>query len=298
MDTHRDREEFIASYLDRTLSESERREFEEHLATCNACLAELIAVQAELREMSSETADRLPTGRIARRWASFSWKPALGRLVTHRGFGIHQTALSSLTAVAVIVLLMISMQSYRFDPDYREGIYLLERLMKLRDTGKLELTGIGAWNPTATNTYRGNGLLHQKLSLETDERLEAALARHPGNTDILSALGHFHMVDGQPGMAEIYYEWALRARPDDPAILNNLAAAAYRTGEITKAERLLLEAEHQKNPPPECFFNLGVLYGETGQKELQRVHLDFYLQMAPDSHLADEARRMLETDRP
>ena len=106
------------------------------------------------------------------------------------------------------------------------------------------------------------------------------------------------MVDGQPEMAGIYYEWALRARPNDPATLNNLAAVAYRLGDVMEAERLLLEAEHQENPPPESFFNLGLLYGETGQRELQRVHLEIYLRMAPDSPLADEARRMLETDRP
>ncbi len=298
MKPHRDREELIASYLDRTLSEAERKEFEEHLATCNKCLAELIAAQAELREISSDVADRLPSGSTVRRNSAAGWRSILSGLASRRRFGTIGTALASLAAVAVIILLMTSMRSYRFDPDYREGIYLLGRLMELREAGNLKLTGKGVRDVTANNTYRGNGLLHRNLSLETVERLEAALNRHPGNAEILSALGHLHMVDGQPEMARIYYEWALRYRRDDPEILNNLAAAAYRRGEMAEAERLLLEAEHQKNPPPECYFNLGVLYGENGQRELQRMHLEIYLEMVPNSPWASDARRMLEANLP
>lgn len=141
-------------------------------------------------------------------------------------------------------------------------------------------------------------MLHLDLSLRTEERLERSLARYSGNARILDALGHFYMADGQPEMAVIYYERALRARPDDPALLNNLAAAVYRTGGIAEAERLLLEAEHRENPPPESYFNLGVLYGETGHRELQRVHFETYLGMAPGSPWADEARRILESEKP
>jgi tetratricopeptide (TPR) repeat protein len=301
MDKCFDREELIASYLDCTLPEAERRQFEKHLATCDGCLAELIAAQVELREIASETTEEVAALRMTGKKAAAGRRHVFGMLVPHRRFGSFVAAgavLSSLAAVAAVVLLIITMRSYRFDPDYREGLHLLGKLMEVRAVGELKLSGDGVRAVMANNTYRGNGLLHRNLSIETDERLERALARHPGNAEILNALGHFHMVDGQPEMAVIYYEWALRARPDDPALLNNLAAAVYRTGEITEAERLLLEAEHQENPPPESYFNLGVLYGETGQRELQRVHLEIYLGMVPDSPWADEARRMLEADQP
>ncbi|HER43974.1 MAG TPA: tetratricopeptide repeat protein [Candidatus Eisenbacteria bacterium] len=296
MDTNHDREELIASYLDRSLPEAERREFEEHLAACDDCLSELIAAQTELRELTSKDAADAPP------------RPAIGPAEGHREspFGSPlalrrsrrlASAGAAILALAAALLLTAMMQSSRFDPDYREGIHLLGRLMEVRDAGTLKLSGDGVRAAAAGTAYRGAGLLHLDLALETDKRLERALARHPGSARILNALGHFHMVDGQPEMAEIYYERALRISPDDPVLLNNLAAAAYRHGETETAQRLLLEAEHRNDPPLETIFNLGVLYGETGQRELQRVHLERYLELAPHSPWAGEARRLLEAAR-
>jgi tetratricopeptide (TPR) repeat protein len=299
MDKYCNSEEWIASYLDRTIPETERREFEEHLARCDRCLVELITAQTELKEISSEMEKEIAARRTMRNKHPWRFIYPSGRLIPLARFGRSiptSPALSSLTAIAAAIIFIIALQSYRFDPDYREGIYLLGRLMEVRETGKLKLAGETTKPLTANNTYRGNGLLHLNLALITDERLESALARHPENARIFSALGHLHMVDGQPEMAGIYYERALRVRPNDPVSLNNLAAVAYRRGKIEEAEELLLEAKRHENPPPECFYNLGVLYGETGERELQRVNLEIYLEMVPDSPWADEARGMLEAD--
>ncbi len=298
MNGYCDREEIIASYLDRTLPESERREFEKHLATCDECLSELIAAQTELREMSSERLEETSSRRSTGKRRAGGWRYAFGDIVPRGRVGIFAAALSGLTAAMAVVFLVATMQSHMFDPDYREGVHLLGKLMDVRDAGELKLAGVKGRAVATNNIYRGDGMLQRNLSIRAGERLEKALARHPGNAEVLSALGHFHMVDGQPEMAGIYYEWALRVHPDDPVLLNNLAAASYRTGKTTEAERLLLEAEHHQDPPPECYFNLGVLYGETGQRELQRIHLELYIGMAPDSPWAEEARRMLETVRP
>jgi len=292
-----DREDWIASYLDRTLPEAEHRELEEHLATCDRCLAELITAQTELREIVGIVGDANGSRRTTRNERFRELEPLFDRFISLMRFGRSITAsvaLSSFAAIVVAAFFLIAMQSYRFDPSYREGMFLLGRLLEVREVGKLIPTGEGIHPNVSTDTFRGNRMLHIDLSLKTDERLKKALAGHPSNTHILTALGHYHMADGQPEIAGIYYERALTTQPGDACSLNNLAASLYRRGELAKAEKLLLQAEHGENPPPEVFYNLGVLYGEMGKTELQRVHLERFLEVAPGSSRAYEARRMLE----
>jgi tetratricopeptide (TPR) repeat protein len=296
MERYCDREDWIASYLDRTLPEAEHRELEEHLATCDRCLAELIAAQTELREIEGEAGDVNRFRRTTRNERFRELETLFDRFMPLMRLGksiMTGVVLSSFAAITAAAFFLIAMQSYRFDPSYREGMFLLGRLLEVRKVGKLMLAGEGIQPVAQRGRYRGNGMLHLDLSLKTDERLERALARHPDNARILNALGHFHMADGQPEMAGIYFERALLVQPDDARSLNNLATAAYRRGDIAVAEKLLLQAEHHEDPLPECFYNLGVLYGEMGRTGLQRVHLEKFLEMAPDSPRADEARRIL-----
>ena len=297
MENYCNREDWIASYLDKALPEEKRLEFEEHIASCNSCLEELISAKAELREISAEMEDT--TG--ARNLESGLVHNGFYRLFhlffppTRSGrSSVVQVALSCCAATAVAALFIVMMHSYRFDPSYREGTYLLGRLLEVRETGSLLLSANGFQPTVSTYTFRGNMRLHIDLSLDTAEQLKKALANHPYNAHVLSALGHYHMAEGQPEMAGIYYERALIDKPDDARLLNNLAAAAYRKGEMSEAERLLLQAEHSKPPPPEVFYNLGVLYGEMGNPELERIHLEKFIEVAPGSLRAIEARRMLE----
>lgn len=293
MENYCDREDIVASYLDRALPEEERLEFEEHLATCDSCLMGLISAESELREIAAEAAarDRTPGSardRSARPSLSSARRPRPG------GFTAVQTVFACCTAIVFAVSFLAMIYSYRFDPGYREGTHLLDRLLEVRETGALLLSD-GAFRPmVSTYTVRGNRRLHVGLSLDTAERLKRTLARYPDNANVLSALGHYHMTDGQPDIALIYYERVLGVRPGDARALNNLAAALYRIGSFSEAEKLLLRAKEGTNTPAEVFYNLGVLYGETGERELQKVYIRRFLESAPGSPRAAEARRTLE----
>ena len=289
-----DREELIAAYLDRMLPVEERLEFEKHLATCDACLMELISAKSELGEITSEMAVDAAVGE--RRSLYEHARPS--RFSTKRahsgGSPVIQAAFSSCAAILFAVLFMGAMLSYRLDPGFKEGAYLLDRLLEVRETGPFLLSN-GASRPgIEINTVRGNRRLHVGLSLDTGERLKRTLARYPENAYLLSALGQYHMADGRPDIALIYLERALEIRPDDARILNDLAAALYRKGSFGEAENLLLRAEKGEETPPEVLYNLGVLYGERGDRDLQIEYIQRFLESAPDSPRSDEARRMLE----
>jgi anti-sigma factor RsiW len=54
-------EEWLAAYLDRRLSGGEQRLYENHIARCPRCLANLVASKRELDEMTASSAATNPS---------------------------------------------------------------------------------------------------------------------------------------------------------------------------------------------------------------------------------------------
>ena len=66
----------------------------------------------------------------------------------------------------------------------------------------------------------------------------AVLASHPGDPDANFALGMYHYLEGNLKRADDYLGMALRACPEEPAFLNNLAIVRMRQGKLSEALEL------------------------------------------------------------
>ena len=293
-------EEWLAAYLDKTVSDRERIRIQRHLATCSKCLSELIAAKAELDEI--EASD--PGLQGARRpdpassWAARHAAPPppahayhkIGRLFR---FPIPAALLSAALAIIIALSFLNIIDTLRYDPDYKEATHLLHDIMSVSRIGPLRLSDGRSEPFFGGNPLRGGESLHRNLAVRTETRLRDVLTRYPGDPEILIALGNLYISTGQPERAETYYENAFLTNPRDPRILNDLAVAAYRRGDPSRALDHLIKAEHLENPPPEILFNLAILHGELGEKELQQSYLRLFLEIDKTSPWAERARELI-----
>jgi tetratricopeptide (TPR) repeat protein len=257
MDDYCDREDWLAAYLDRTVSERERVRIEKHLATCSKCLSELIAAKSELDDIAESVPGlrraqgsgitRLLAARIATSWAGPTGSRRIGRLAR---LTLLSASISTALALVIGVSFLLYLDTHAYDPDYREAVHLLQDIMSVSRIGPLRLSD-GRREPSAGgNPLRSGESLHRNIAFQTERELQRALNRYPGDHEILTALGHLYISIGQPERAETYYENALLIRPHDPRILNNIAVAAYRRGEPSRALEHLVQAGHMDNTPP------------------------------------------------
>jgi tetratricopeptide (TPR) repeat protein len=300
MDDYCNREDWLAAYLDKTVSGRELIRIEQHLATCSKCLSELIAAKTELDDIAATDPElhrerglgfisSRATGHAASSAAAAD-SPNIPRLFR---FPILSASISAALALVIGISFLHLIDTREYDPDYKEAMYLLHNIMSVSRIGPLRLSDGRREPPSGTNSLRSGGSLHRNLAVRTEGRLRRSLNRYPGDHAILTALGHLYISTGQPERAEIYYENALLLKPRDPSILNNIAVAAYRRGEPSRALEHLVQAEHLDNPPPETMYNIAVLYGESNKMELQQSYLRLFLELDGTSPWAERARKLI-----
>jgi tetratricopeptide (TPR) repeat protein len=298
MNDYCDREDWLAAYLDKTLSAKERFHIERHLATCSKCLSELISAKMELDDvLASIASPRAARGFIrsmaARTAASL---PSLAGPWTFRGpvrlsFLSHSISATLALIIGISFLCLIDTRPY--DPNYKEATYLLQKIMSAGHIGPLRLSEGRQEPPAGTSSLRSGGSLHRNLTVRTERTLQEALRRYPGDYVILNALGHLYISTGRPERAETYYENALLLKPHDPRILNNIAVAAYRRGESSRALRHLVQAEKLNGSLAEIVYNIAILYGESGERELQQSYLRRFFELDETSPWAEQARTLI-----
>jgi tetratricopeptide (TPR) repeat protein len=299
MNDYCDREDWLAAYLDRTIAEGERVRIEEHLAKCSRCLSELIAAKTELDDideafhgprsgLSRSPIILLPLRISASLSASIGRRGMGGPAFLHIVYRSIPAALSLLIGISLLCLI----DTRVYCPDYKEAVYMLQNIISASRIGPLRLSDGRREPPSAPNTLRSGGNMHRITTVRIERKLQRALNRYPADHAILVALGHLYIASGQPERAETYYENALLLKPGDPRIINNVAVAAYRRGDPCRALALLLQVERTFDVPPEILYNIAILYGESGDRQLQRKYLGSFLDIDGTSPWAERAREL------
>ncbi|UCF07004.1 MAG: tetratricopeptide repeat protein [bacterium] len=298
-------EDWLAAYLERGLSEGDRRLYEIHLSQCPRCLAQLISTKTELHEITGSIPipqKQIPamsaphiegvsgtrpgdTGAPAGAWA---WLAGIGKRIV-------PAPLAPIVGIALAAAFFMLLTDPTWNPEVIAARSGLTHIIEYGSIGTLRLTA-GRRNPREIDaTLRGSGYSDHSLMERTRKLLRDALERSPRTPEIHTMMGHLYIAGGEAERAEIHYRRALMLRPEDGGILNNLAVAAYRTGDITKALDLLERAQAGKNTPIEVYYNLGVIHLEAGNGSPARHFLELYLSKDRSSPWSTRARSLISS---
>ncbi|MCX5752453.1 MAG: tetratricopeptide repeat protein [Candidatus Krumholzibacteria bacterium] len=301
MDHSCDNGTLLAAYLDRTLDVGERRSCEEHLAKCARCRAELIAIDAELEEMGLNRAAREALSRRAiggRGERGSSLVLFVSRAIAGlRARGRSATAAAAIACVAIAAIVAGAVMLPRlvpsWDPDLRRGKANLVGILAEADIGDMRLAGRTAISAEYPTRLRGAGAPVMETFDRTEALLQKALLRHPENSEAYRMLGDLYMAGGEPHRAANVYRRALLRRSDDPALLNDLAVALFRSGELAGSREALERAFKGVDAPVEICYNLAVVWRESGDREEMKRYIELYLAKDRISPWAVKAQRML-----
>jgi tetratricopeptide (TPR) repeat protein len=301
MDRYCDDGVWLAAYLDRTLNDGERQSCEEHLAACSRCRAELAAILAEMDEMGLNRAVRAAIARGAIRTRGGERGSSMisfvsSTIATLRARG-RMAAAAVISGVAIVVVVALALILPRivpsWDPDLRRGEANLVRIIASVDIGDMRLAGRTAVAAEDSPPLRGAGTPGKETFDRTEALLQKALLRRPENSETYRMLGDLYLAGGEPRRAANVYRRALLRRHDDPALLNNLAVALFRSGELGASRETLERASRGVDAPAEICYNLAVIWRESGDREEMKRYIELYLAKDRVSPWAVKARRML-----
>jgi tetratricopeptide (TPR) repeat protein len=295
-------EQSMAAYLDSRLAQEELREYETHLAECSRCRSELDVVRAELEEMGLGPAVREALAERAGAAAPGGRSGVLGRFIMPASefFGIRPGALKAAGAVAVVAAaILVAAVSIlprvvpSWNPDLRRGESDVRAILASEDIGDLRLVD-GAPRPhERAGALRGAAQPDARVFGRAEAALQKALVRHPESSAAYNMLGDLYVAEGEADRAATAYRNALLIRPDDPAILNNLAVAVYRAGDLALARGYLERASAAVDAPAEIWYNLAMVWRASGNREEMKRCLGLYLEKDRSSPWAAQARRIL-----
>ena len=296
MSRYCDAEQWMAAYLDGRLAGEELRKYETHLVQCSRCRAELDAVRAELEEMGLGLAARKAIAERAARAGIEVRKGSQPSLIARAAWALktRRAALAGAAAVLIIAALTILPRVIpSWDPDLRRGEANVRTILATADIGDLRLAG-GAERPVE-HTRRLRGAVHPgtKIFTQTESSLQKSLIRHPDSYAAYDLLGDLYLAENQADRAATAYRSALLVRPDDPALLNDLAVALFRGGDPVLAREYLERASAAVDAPVETWYNLAMVWRASGNREEMKRCLGLYLEKDPSSPWAAQARRIL-----
>jgi type IV pilus assembly protein PilF len=143
-------------------------------------------------------------------------------------------------------------------------------------TGNVNPLSTGKGREEARQAYiqLGLGYLQQGQTERAKAPLKKALEMDSSDPDANSALGLVFQAEGEPALADQYYNKALSSRPKDARILNNYGSFLYEQKRYKDAyERFeqaaddILYAERSR-----VFENLGMTATKLGDREAAREH--------------------------
>lgn len=282
--------ELLAGYLDGGLAREERERCEEHLATCDRCLAELAAVKSDLDAAAAE--GWLPVARAERP----ARVPPVARLVSILMPAPQDRPGALATAAALCAALVLAgglfgfMRSPGWDPDFLEGRSAAARVLAAADVGDMRLAGARTAPPDSVAATRG-GTGYDPASLaRAVGSLERARERHAGDWRAYRLLGDLGVAAGRIEEADRRYARALELRPRDAALLANRGVAAWRSGDAANARRYLEDAFAADPRLPEASYNLAVLCRAIGDREGAERYRRVYLEIDRSSPWRDRLR--------
>ncbi len=299
-----DNEEWLAAYLDRRLTDEERRAYEKHVAACPRCLAALLNAKRELDEMAGSL-PRDPFREYAARRETFpvadspravptphkpSPRAALDTRVRHSAASYSALGI----AVAMVIALGSILLSPAWDPELRTARAEIKSILSVTQLGELRLTGgrHGPVEPPAE--IRGDGMRRYRRLDPLEDTITELVRRYPGNAQIQLLLGHLHLVENRFDRAEVAYRRAARLAPDDGRALNNLAVVSYRRGSIDSAIARLIDATRRADVPVEVYYNIGILHHIRGDTIEANRYLESYIRRNPSSPWARKARNLIK----
>lgn len=180
--------------------------------------------------------------------------------------------------------------------DQQEFVRLaLTKELVLRDADELPramsvLDDAVARYPGNTDLLYARGLLAAQLDriVEHEKDMRALLEEDPNNAHALNALG-YTLADATDRTQEAYdlIKKALAMRPDDPFILDSMGWVQYRLGNHRQAIEYLQKAL-DKRPDAEIAAHLGEVLWVTGEKEQAQEIWDRARQTDPDNRVLKE----------
>jgi tetratricopeptide (TPR) repeat protein len=133
---------------------------------------------------------------------------------------------------------------------------------------------------------RGQALRRLGRNEQAIVALESAVLGAEGHAPAWNELGVSRMDKDEPRLAAEAFRRSLDARPGDPAVLSNLAAAAFRTGDLAAADgavRAALEADPDHEA---ALLMVGRLERGRGRLDVARDALERCVDVAPRSAAA------------
>jgi tetratricopeptide (TPR) repeat protein len=98
--------------------------------------------------------------------------------------------------------------------------------------------------------------------------------------------GNQAFAQGALAEADLSFRRCLELSPNNPVVLHNLGAVAYRRGDIQQAEELLSRARAGKSVPPETFLLLGQIYQSTKREAQALQCYETLLEAIPNHYQA------------
>ena len=109
------------------------------------------------------------------------------------------------------------------------------------------------------------GLLREGRYAESEACSREALRLRPNDVDILNELGAAVWRQGRPGEAEAIFRQACAISPNDFRILNNLGLSLYEQGLLEKAGEYYQQALRCRSDSFDARMNLGIVFSDQGK---------------------------------
>ncbi len=153
-----------------------------------------------------------------------------------------------------------------FDARYNLGVYYRER--GLYRQALAEFQAANSLQPDLPEPYAGMADVFMGTGVFTQaaDMLEKALAVRPGHYAYRFGLGMAYARAGGIDKAERLFLELLRDHPDDSAVLGGLGNISMLNKQHQKALRFYERAVAMSPRDPELYYNMALLYDETGQK--------------------------------
>lgn len=265
-------EEWLAAYIDKKLSTSERLFYEKHLSNCPTCLAEFIAATKDLEEMSDfmnkyrETKDRRKRDRLFNNNGTdakiFDAISNIFNRISPERLPFHILPVAS--AIIITVILSFIMLSPAWDPDVKQARLNTKKILEENYMSKMRLSD-GRKQPVEKSyTLRGPAENDKKLFLQTETMLRKSIDLYPEEVDLYNMLGNLYQAKNRVEHARTQYLKGLRLDPDNPETLNNIAVISYRLNRNNEAISYLNKALLHEDAPSIVYYNLTLLHQENG----------------------------------
>jgi Flp pilus assembly protein TadD len=139
-----------------------------------------------------------------------------------------------------------------------------------------------------------DGLARTGSFAQAKASYEAALKQAPDDVEALNNLANVQLRLKDPAAVKTA-EAALAKAPGNANVVDTLGWALYQNGQTDRALQLLRDARLREPGNPEIRYHLGVVLAQTGRKTEAKDELDAALKAAPAFEGRADAEKLLKT---